>query len=218
MPQPRNTTEIAGRSQGTSEEDESEKEQTTKECLKEISSKLSTVIFTLNTLNENIVEVKEQLSTSGVHSPDVNFGTLGGTLEKLNDALEKINIPENEPITNQQPETANVQIEANALRIKNKLSQIWKNNLRASKSYYWQALRNNNLAKTFEEWLQEDVIVLPQWVQMKEIPNEPTNVTKRREKQTMDNFQAEKELLLLRSESQETKYKDLDSKMITEIE
>ena len=118
MPQPRNTTEIAGRSQGTSEEDESEKEQTTKECLKEISSKLSTVIFTLNTLNENIVEVKEQLSTSGVHSPDVNLGTLGGTLEKLNDALEKINLPENEPITNQQPETASVQIEANALRIK----------------------------------------------------------------------------------------------------
>ena len=34
----------------------------------------------------------------------------------------------------------------------------------------------------------------------------------------MDNFQAEKELLLLRSESQETKYKDLDSKIISEIE
>ena len=53
---------------------------------------------------------------------------------------------------------------------------------------------------------------------MKEIPNEPTNVTKRREKQTMDNFQAEKELLLFRSESKETKYKNLDSKMISEIE
>ena len=44
------------------------------------------------------------------------------------------------------------------------------------------------------------------------------NVTKRLEKQTIDNFQAEIELLLLRSESQETKYKELDSKMIIEIE
>ena len=34
----------------------------------------------------------------------------------------------------------------------------------------------------------------------------------------MDNFQAEKELLLLRSESQETKYKELDLKIIAEIE
>ena len=129
MPQPRNPAEIAGRSQGTSEEDASEKEHTTKECLKKISSKLSTVIFPLNTLNENFVEVKEQLSTRYAHSPDADFGTLGGTLEKLSDVLEKINLSENEPITNQQPDTANVHIEATALRINNKLSQIWNNNL-----------------------------------------------------------------------------------------
>ena len=113
---------------------------------------------------------------------------------------------------------ANIHIEENALRIKNKLSQIWENNLRARKSLYWQALRNKNLSTTFEEWLQEDPIILPQWVQIKHIANEPSNVTQRREKQAMDNFQAEKELLLLRSESQETKYKDLDSKIISEIE
>ena len=217
MPQTRNPAETAGRSQGTVEEDERGTEQTTKECLKEISSKLSTVIFTLNTLNENFVEVKEQLSTRGVPSPDANFGTIEGTLEKLNDVLDGFKLPEYGPTTNQRPNTA-IHIEENALRIKNKLSQIWNNNLQARKSLYWQALRNKNLATTFEEWLHEDIIVLPQWVQMKDIPNEPTNVTKRREKQTMDNFLAEKELLLLRSESQESKYKDLDLKMITEIE
>ena len=63
MPQTKNTTEIAGRPHATTEEDESGIQPTTKECLKEISTKLSTVIFTLNTFNENIVEVKEQLST-----------------------------------------------------------------------------------------------------------------------------------------------------------
>ena len=45
------------------------------------------------------------------------------------------------------------------------------------------------------------------------IPNEPENVMKRREKQVMDNIQTEKELLLLRSESQEAKFKEVDSKM-----
>ena len=43
---------------------------------------------------------------------------IGGTLEKLNDALEKISLLENEPITNKQPDTASIHIEANALRIK----------------------------------------------------------------------------------------------------
>ena len=218
MPQTKNTTEIAGRPHATTEEDESGIQPTTKECLKEISTKLSTVIFTLNTLNENIVEVKEQLSTRRVPPLDASFSTLGGTLEKINDVLEKINIQENEPTTSQQPDMANIHIEENALRIKNKLSQIWENNLRARKSLYWQALRNKNLSTTFEEWLQEDPVILPQWVQIKHIANEPSNVTQRREKQAMDNFQAEKELLLLRSESQETKYKDLDSKVISEIE
>ena len=53
---------------------------------------------------------------------------------------------------------------------------------------------------------------------MKNNPNEPENVTKRREKQVLDNFKTENELLLLRSESQETKYKEIDTKMMTEIE
>ena len=53
---------------------------------------------------------------------------------------------------------------------------------------------------------------------MKDISNEPENVTKRREKQVLDNFKTENELLLLRSENQETKYKDIDTKMMTEVE
>ena len=69
-----------------------------------------------------------------------------------------------------------------------------------------------------ETWLQEKNIILLQWLQMKEIPNEPENVTKRQEQQVLDNFKTENELLLLRSESQETKYKDIDTKMMTEIE
>ena len=109
-------------------------------------------------------------------------------------------------------------IEENALRIKNKISAIWENNVRSRRLLYWQSLRNKNIAMKHETWLQEDNIILPQWLQMKNIANEPENVTKRREKQVLDNFKTENELLLLRSESQETKYKDIDTKVMTEIE
>ena len=66
--------------------------------------------------------------------------------------------------------------------------------------------------------LQEENIILPQWLQMKEIPNETKNGTKWREKQILDNFKTENELLLLKNESKETKYKDIDTKTMTEIE
>ena len=53
---------------------------------------------------------------------------------------------------------------------------------------------------------------------MKEIKNEPEAHRERREKQVLDNFSAEIELLELRSESQEEKYTQIDTKMIEEIE
>ncbi|MCG7879610.1 MAG: hypothetical protein N0C90_25255 [Candidatus Thiodiazotropha endolucinida] len=52
---------------------------------------------------------------------------------------------------------------------------------------------------------------------MKSIPNEPENLTKRREKQVLDNFRAEIEIIRLRRENQEEKYKAIDNKMKEEI-
>ena len=51
---------------------------------------------------------------------------------------------------------------------------------------------------------------------MKEIKNEPEEQRERREKQVLNNFSAEIELLEFRSESQEEKYTQIDTKMIEE--
>ena len=52
---------------------------------------------------------------------------------------------------------------------------------------------------------------------MKAIPNESTNLTKRREKQVLDNLKVEIELLQLRHENQEGRYQGIDKKMKAEI-
>lgn len=84
---------------------------------------------------------------------------------------------------------------------------------------YWQAVRNKNLADKYDEWLQnQSMIIIPQKLQMRSIPDETENLRRRREQQVMDNYIAEKELLLLRCESQQIKYRETDSKMITDIE
>ena len=54
-------------------------------------------------------------------------------------------------------------------------------------------------------------------LQMKAIPNESTNLTKRREKQVLDNLKAEIELLQLRHENQEGRYQEIDEKKKAEI-
>ena len=62
------------------------------------------------------------------------------------------------------------------------------------------------------------MIILPQFLQMKEITNEPETQRKRREKQVLDNFATEIALLDLRGESQEENYQQIDAKMAEEID
>ena len=52
---------------------------------------------------------------------------------------------------------------------------------------------------------------------MKSIPNEPEALTKRREKQVLDNLRTEIDLLHLRQERQEEKYKGIGDKIKEEI-
>ena len=82
---------------------------------------------------------------------------------------------------------------------------------------YWQSYRNQNIANKYTEWSELDAVILPQWLQMKAIPNESTNLTKGREKQVLDNLKTEIELLQLRHENQEEKCRGIDGKMIEEI-
>ena len=131
MSQTKKTSEKKGKSTLSTEVD---LEPTTKECLKEISSKLSTVVDTLNKLNDTFNDWKEQTAAKTVQSPDTNFGALGSTLGQIKDVLEKISLPRNETTVSGSSEASYSLIEENALRIKNKISAIWENNVLAA--YY----------------------------------------------------------------------------------
>ena len=118
MSQTKKTSEKKGKSSLSTEE--VELEPTIKECLKEISSKLSTVVDTLNKLNDTFNDWKELTAAKTVQSPDTNFGALGSTLGQIKDVLEKMSLPRNETTVSGRPEASYALIEENALRIKNK--------------------------------------------------------------------------------------------------
>ena len=100
-----------------------------------------------------------------------------------------------------------------ASKIKQDIINTWNMKLKNRRENFWQMLRNSNTAKTYETWMNNSPVIIPKKVQLKEITGEPLNQTQRREKQCMDNYRAEKDLLELRAESHEAKYKTIDREM-----
>ena len=188
------------------------------DILKEISRKLSTLISAVNEIKDDIHGMKDQtIAKTVISTQDNHDQQIGQTLQQIQTYLERINTPQLDEAVIQDPSQPNILIEEDALRIKARISKIWDVNLKARRLSYWQALRNQNIANKYEEWASLDKIILPQWIQMRAIPNEPENLRKRREKQVLDNFISEIEILRLRQENQEETFQAIDNKMKEEI-
>ena len=197
---------------------DSGKDQTQVDLLKEISKKLTTLVNGVKDIKSSLKDLKEQtVAKTVVPAPDESNGQIGETLEQIRNYLERLSEPQHEPAVIQESTTTGILIEEEALRLKSRISNIWDINQKSRRLAYWQSYRNQNIANKYTEWSELDTVILPQWLQMKAIPNESTNLTKRREKQVLDNLKAEIELLQLRHENQEGKYQGIDEKMKAEI-
>ena len=67
--------------------------------------------------------------------------------------------------------------------------------------------------KTYETWKNNSPVIVPGKLQTSKINSEPLAQTQLREKQVMFNFQSEIELMRLRAESHEERYKIIGSEM-----
>ena len=200
------------------EDMDSGKDQRQVDLLKEISKKLTTLVNGVKDIKSSLKDLKEQtVAKTVVPAPDESNGQIGETLEQIRNYLERLSEPQHEPAVIQESTTTGILIEEEALRLKSRISNIWDINQKSRRLAYWQSYRNQNIANKYTEWSELDTVILPQWLQMKAIPNESTNLTKRREKQVLDNLKAEIELLQLRHENQEGKYQGIDEKMKAEI-
>ena len=140
-------------------------------------------------MNSNLNDLKEQTVAKTVEPvADDNGDPLRETLGQIKNYLERISSQQPEAAATQEPITTNLLIGDEALRIKSRMSNMWDNNLKARRLAYWQSYRNINIANKYAECQELDQVIVPQWLQMKYIPNEPENLTKRREKQVLDNF------------------------------
>jgi hypothetical protein len=193
----------------TDEENYNPFQQHVTKSIEDISRTLGKISQTLTKVLKYMTEnVRTEAPVTQVSNIDPNNLTM--TLNAINDLVD---------VTRQQQpillESNQITLQQEACKIKSSLSNIWNVNLSKRRQEYWQHLRNENQRKTYEEWKKSTPIILPQKLQMKEIQGEPDDQRRKRERQVLDNYRTEIELLELRSQSHAARVKQIDDEMDT---
>ncbi|XP_062620182.1 uncharacterized protein LOC134281768 [Saccostrea cucullata] len=102
-------------------------------------------------------------------------------------------------------------------REKRQMIQTWRKNLNERRQAYWNAIRCENLADTYEKWRKQEDVILPRKFRIKSINQEPDEETKIRLNLAIQKFDAEITLLRIRVPKYQTKFEECDSRMEKEI-
>ena len=78
-------------------------------------------------------------------------------------------------------------------------------------------LKNRNKSEIYEKWMNSTPIILPKKLQIKPIPDEPEVQRRLRERMSLDKMRMETELLKLRADTNEEKFKSIDENMKSEL-
>ena len=136
---------------------------------KKISESLISLNVRVEELSKNIQEWKNRESTTN----SANAENISTTFDQLKEILHQVTVPTNDSSTQNTTDRSEIFLEQEAWKIKTQMAQIWSKILSARRQAYWHALRNKNIATKYKEWKEADMIILPQFLQMKEITNEP---------------------------------------------
>ena len=165
--------------------------------LTDISKNVSKISKHLLTSKEN-TNVKEAVAGTSETSAEI-LKEMAGTLKHILKAKETATT--SQPVELQQ--TTQILIEQEVEKVKQTMIQTWNQKLQKRAAEFWQMIRNENTAKIYETWKNNSPPIIPRKMQMQPIKGEPEAQTKLREKQVLQNFQTEMELMKSRAESHE---------------
>lgn len=100
---------------------------------------------------------------------------ISGTLKEI------LNAKSDAIINSQQAEITQLLIEQEADKIKQSMIQTWNIKLQKRAAEYWQMVRNENTAKTYDTWKNNSPVIIPRKLQMKQINGELLTQTQLRE-------------------------------------
>ena len=115
--------------------------------------------------------------------------------QNLEKVLKEVSVIDKETSTASTQESAQILIEQEAEKVKAAILETWNNKLISRSKHFWQKVRNEHIAKVYENWRNTTPIVIPRKLQIKEIIEEPDNQRRLRERRVLDMYRSEKELL-----------------------
>lgn len=177
--------------------------------LAEISEKLSLAISVLH-------EIKDIVKRNGIASPPE---TTGAVFSELSGAMKSIQ----ETITQQAVQSVDSQpaniLEAEAMKIKISLGQLWNRKLNQRKNAYWAFIRNKGNLYFHEKWTKGDgsPIIIPRKFQKFEVSNEHEGQKQLREQAIAQQFKLEMEMERLKVEACIETARRIDDEMVDVI-
>lgn len=108
-------------------------------------------------------------------------------------------------------------IEKEAFKKRSQMKALWFKLLNERKQAYWNAIKSENLADTYESWKSKENVIFPRKFRVKEITAEPSEETKIRINLALQRFETEIILLRLRVPKYKNKYEKTDAMMYDEL-
>ena len=145
--------------------------------LEEISGKLSTISSKYDNLTSAFNEMENQ---TRLYREKVELLLTGRNNDTDINAMEK-NFNQSRSNTEMSEfikELSESNIVKEAFRKRSQMKKIWFRLLNERKQAYWNALKSENLADIYENWLKRDEIIFPRKYRIKAIEGEPSEETK----------------------------------------
>lgn len=110
-----------------------------------------------------------------------------------------------------------INLEKETYEKKRELHTVWYKLLNQRKQAYWNAIKNENLADTYENWKNREQTIFPRKFRIKSIDSETTEETQIRANLALQRFETEIALLRLRVPKFKNKFENCDEAIADEI-
>jgi hypothetical protein len=110
-----------------------------------------------------------------------------------------------------------VTLKKEANKIRQKMRTEWKTSLNSRKQIFWKQINCAKDADQFENWLNEDIPIIPRKFRIPEIRGEPESQTDVRAGVAIERVKGEIQLLRLRSSNNQEKVINIDQRINTKL-
>ena len=102
--------------------------------------------------------------------------------------------------------------------MKKQLKATWNQILNKRRQAYWNAIKNENLADTYEKWIKKEEVIFPRKFRIKSIDSETSEETQIRLNLASQRYEAEITLLRLRVSKFKKQFEECDKTIAEEIQ